>query len=77
MLTIRKPKVETTTTQPLVSEHNMDAVYLEGAHTIVHVSGAITGDELYTFLSCLTGLKKILMNFKFRLGCKLRNLQES
>ncbi|XP_061892132.1 pannexin-2 [Entelurus aequoreus] len=42
MLTIRKPKVETTTTNPLPSEHNMDAVYIEGTHTIVHVSGAIT-----------------------------------
>lgn len=43
MLTIRKPKVETTITEPLPSEHNMDTVYLEGTHTIVHVSGAITG----------------------------------
>lgn len=43
MLTIRKPKVEATTTEPLPSEHNMDTVYLEGTHTIVHVSGAITG----------------------------------
>lgn len=42
MLTIRKPKVEATT-EPLPSEHNMDTVYLEGTHTIVHVSGAITG----------------------------------
>lgn len=43
MLTIRKPKVEATIAEPLPSEHNMDAVYLEGTHTIVHVSGAITG----------------------------------
>ncbi|KAM9754048.1 pannexin-2 isoform 1-T2 [Menidia menidia] len=42
MLTIRKPKVEAVTTEPLPSEHNMDTVYLEGTHTIVHVSGAIT-----------------------------------
>ncbi|XP_060892611.1 pannexin-2 [Labrus mixtus] len=42
MLTIRKPKVEVTATEPLPVEHNLDAVYLEGTHTIVHVSGAIT-----------------------------------
>lgn len=44
MLTIRKPKVEATTTEPLPTEHNLDTVYLEGTHTIVHVSGAITGE---------------------------------
>lgn len=43
MLTIRKPKVEAASTEPLPSEHNMDTVYLEDTHTIVHVSGAITG----------------------------------
>lgn len=43
MLTIRKPKVEAVITEPLPSEHNIDTVYLEGTHTIVHVSGAITG----------------------------------
>ncbi|XP_060933185.1 pannexin-2 [Limanda limanda] len=42
MLTIRKPKVEATIAEPLPSEHNVDTVYLEGTHTIVHVSGAIT-----------------------------------
>lgn len=42
MLTVCKPKIETTTAEPL-PEHNMDAVYLEGTHTIVHVSGGITG----------------------------------
>uniref|UniRef100_A0A3Q3DUZ4 Pannexin 2 n=1 Tax=Hippocampus comes TaxID=109280 RepID=A0A3Q3DUZ4_HIPCM len=46
MLTIRKPKVEITTTDPLPSEHNMDTVYLEGTHTVVHVSSAITGTFL-------------------------------
>lgn len=44
LLTIRKPKVEATTVEPLPSEHTMDTVYLEGTHTIVHVSGAITGE---------------------------------
>lgn len=44
MLTIRKPKVEATSTEPLPSEHNMDTVYLQDTHTIVHVSGAITGE---------------------------------
>lgn len=50
MLTIRKPKVETTAAEPLPSEHNMDTVYLEGTHTIVHVSGAITGRPYYVCL---------------------------
>lgn len=53
MLTIRKPKVEATITEPLPSEHNMDTVYLEGTHTIVHVSGAITGKTSTWFLLCL------------------------
>lgn len=43
MLTIRKPKVEASAADPLPSEHNMETVFLEGTHTIVHVSGAITG----------------------------------
>ncbi|XP_029290674.1 pannexin-2 isoform X2 [Cottoperca gobio] len=42
MLTIRKPKVEAATAEPLPSVHNLDTAYLEGTHTIVHVSGAIT-----------------------------------
>ncbi|XP_040019027.1 pannexin-2 [Gasterosteus aculeatus] len=42
MLTIRKPKVEASAADPLPSEHNMETVFLEGTHTIVHVSGAIT-----------------------------------
>ncbi|XP_063336131.1 pannexin-2 [Pelmatolapia mariae] len=46
MLTTRKPKVETTTTEPLPSEHNMDTVYLEGTHTVVHVSSAITENKI-------------------------------
>lgn len=46
MLTIRKPKVETVSTEPLPSEHNMDTVYLQDTHTIVHVSGAITGKSV-------------------------------
>lgn len=49
MLTIRKPKVETAAAEPLPSEHNMDTVYLEGTHTIVHVSGAITGKTVSDF----------------------------
>lgn len=43
MLTNRKPKVEAAITEPIPSEHNMDTVYLEGTHTIVHVSCPITG----------------------------------
>lgn len=52
MLTIRKPKVEATIVAPLPSAHNIDAVYLEGTHSIVHVSGAITGQpHLYSSLA--------------------------
>lgn len=51
MLTIRKPKVETAAAEPLPSEHNMDTVYLEGTHTIVHVSGAITGKTFQVLFS--------------------------
>uniref|UniRef100_A0A1A8FHV3 Pannexin n=2 Tax=Nothobranchius korthausae TaxID=1143690 RepID=A0A1A8FHV3_9TELE len=40
MLSNRKPKVEPVTSLP--PEHNMDTVYLEGTHTIVHVSCALT-----------------------------------
>lgn len=50
MLTTRKPKVETTTTEPLPSEHNLDTVFLEGTHTVVHVSGAITGTFHYAYV---------------------------
>lgn len=55
MLTIRKPKVEAATTEPLPTEHNMDTVYLEGTHTIVHVSGAITGKPHLHFAPALSG----------------------
>lgn len=54
MLTIRKPKVEATTIEPLPSEHNLDTVYIEGTHTIVHVSGALTGTDL-SFTLVLSG----------------------
>ncbi|XP_056138598.1 pannexin-2 [Lampris incognitus] len=42
MLTIRKPKVEATIAEPLPTDHSMDAVFIEGTHTIVHVSTGIT-----------------------------------
>ena len=43
MLTIRKPKVETAAAVPLPSEESIDEVFLEGTHTIVHVSAGVTG----------------------------------
>lgn len=55
MLTIRKPKVEATITEPLPTEHNINTVYLEGTHTIVHVSGAITGKSDLSFTFGLPG----------------------
>ncbi|CAB1322975.1 unnamed protein product [Coregonus sp. 'balchen'] len=43
MLTIRKPtKVETVSTEPLPPDHTLDSVFIEGTHTIVHVSASIT-----------------------------------
>ena len=59
MLTIRKPKVEVTTAEPLPSEHNMDTVYLEGTHTIVHVSGAITGNPDVSFNLAFSSVENI------------------
>lgn len=53
MLTIRKPKVDVATAEPLPPVLNLDTVYLEGTHTVVHVSGSITGKlELYFTLAC-------------------------
>lgn len=52
MLTICKPKVEAASTEPLPSGHNMDAVYLEDTHTIVHVSGAVTGNSDTIYDTC-------------------------
>ena len=44
MLTIRKPtKVESVSTEPLPPDHTLDSVFIEGTHTIVHVSASITG----------------------------------
>ncbi|XP_062316953.1 pannexin-2 [Osmerus eperlanus] len=42
MLTIRKPKVEAVIAEALPPEHSLDAVFIEGTHTIVHVSASIT-----------------------------------
>nr|XP_046204291.1 pannexin-2-like [Oncorhynchus gorbuscha]XP_046204298.1 pannexin-2-like [Oncorhynchus gorbuscha] len=43
MLTIRKPtKVETVSTEPSLPDHTLDSVFIEGTHTIVHVSASIT-----------------------------------
>ncbi|XP_010773889.1 pannexin-2 isoform X1 [Notothenia coriiceps] len=46
MLTIRKPKVDVATAEPLPPVLNLDTVYLEGTHTIVHVSGSITETKI-------------------------------
>lgn len=64
MLTIRKPKVEAASTEPLPSVHNMDTVYLEDTHTIVHVSGAITGksNTIYDTSTKTSHTKRFYMN---------------
>ncbi|XP_077372782.1 pannexin-2 [Festucalex cinctus] len=61
MLTIRKPKVEITNTDPLPSEHNMDTVYLEGTHTIVHVSSAITENKVCSPESTTTAFSTVTL----------------
>ncbi|TDH09303.1 hypothetical protein EPR50_G00085210 [Perca flavescens] len=61
MLTIRKPKVEATTAEPLPSKHNMDTVYLEGTHTIVHVSGAITETKICSPQSTNTAFSTVTL----------------
>ncbi|KAM9807956.1 pannexin-2 [Neosynchiropus ocellatus] len=61
MLAIRKPKVETTTAEPLPMEHNMDAVFLEGTHTIVHVSGAITETKVCSPESTNTAFSSVTL----------------
>ncbi|XP_034734262.1 pannexin-2 [Etheostoma cragini] len=61
MLTIRKPKVEATTAEPLPSKHNMDTVYLEGTHTIVHVSGAVTETKICSPQSTNTAFSTVTL----------------
>ncbi|KAM9815109.1 pannexin-2 [Syngnathus typhle] len=61
MLTIRKPKVEITTTDPLPSEHNLDTVYLEGTHTIVHVSSGITENKVCSPASTTTAFSTVTL----------------
>ncbi|XP_071379801.1 pannexin-2 [Centroberyx affinis] len=61
MLTIRKPKVEATITEPLPSELPMDTVYIEGTHTIVHVSAAITDKKVCTPESTNTAFSTVTL----------------
>ncbi|MBN3305244.1 PANX2 protein, partial [Amia calva] len=46
MLTIRKPKTEATNSESLPSTRDPDSVFIEGTHTIVHVSASITGTTI-------------------------------
>ncbi|XP_036376332.1 pannexin-2 [Megalops cyprinoides] len=41
-LTFSKPKAKTTQAEPLPPERGLDAVFIEGTHSIVHVSTSIT-----------------------------------
>ncbi|XP_071756488.1 pannexin-2 [Centroberyx gerrardi] len=61
MLTIRKPKVEATIIEPLPSELPMDTVYIEGTHTIVHVSAAITEKKVCTPESTNTAFSTVTL----------------
>lgn len=61
MLTIRKPKVETTTTVPVPSEHSIDEVFLEGTHTIVHVSGGVTETKVCSPESTTTAFSTVTL----------------
>ncbi|KAM6946098.1 pannexin-2 [Aplochiton taeniatus] len=48
MLAIRKPKVEAVITEPRAPDHLLDSVFIEGTHTIVHVSTSITESKALT-----------------------------
>ncbi|XP_028306638.1 pannexin-2 [Gouania willdenowi] len=59
MLTAPKPKVVTPITEPVPSEHSIDTVYLEGTHTIIHVSGPITDTKVCSPESTNTALSSL------------------
>ncbi|KAM3870276.1 pannexin-2 [Diretmus argenteus] len=61
MLTIRKPKVEATITEPLPSDHSLDTVYIEGTHNIVHGSTAITEKKNHTPESTNTAFSTVTL----------------
>ncbi|CAL1595587.1 unnamed protein product [Knipowitschia caucasica] len=61
MLTIRKPKAETTATVAVPSQHSIDEVFLEGTHTIVHVSGGITETKICSPESTITAFSKMIL----------------
>lgn len=43
MLTIQKAKTVTVNPEPPPVEHSLSNVYIEGPHTVVHVSSSLTG----------------------------------
>lgn len=54
ILTIQKAKAEMTHPEPPPVEHSLSNVYLEGPHTVVHVSASLTsmspGHQTFLFL---------------------------
>uniref|UniRef100_A0A672PM99 Pannexin-2-like n=1 Tax=Sinocyclocheilus grahami TaxID=75366 RepID=A0A672PM99_SINGR len=60
MLTIQKAKTETVNPEPpLVVEHSLSNVYIEGPHTVVHVSSSHTEKKESTPLSTTTAFSTI------------------
>lgn len=43
MLTIQKAKADTVNPEPPPVEHSLSNVYIEGPHTVVHVSSSLPG----------------------------------
>ncbi|KAI5623896.1 pannexin-2 isoform X1, partial [Silurus asotus] len=44
MATIQKPKSEMNNPQPPAADHPLDTTNIEGTHTVIHVSSALTGN---------------------------------
>ncbi|XP_057204646.1 pannexin-2 [Triplophysa rosa] len=54
MLTIQKAKAEMANSEPPPAEHSLSNLYLEGPHTVVHVSASLTKKKVSPPLSTTT-----------------------
>lgn len=55
MANIQKPKLEMTNPEPPAAENSLDTVYIEGTHSVVHASSALTGNPTFTNSSLVLG----------------------
>uniref|UniRef100_A0A8B9L5W1 Pannexin n=1 Tax=Astyanax mexicanus TaxID=7994 RepID=A0A8B9L5W1_ASTMX len=53
MTNIQKPKSEMTNPEPPAAENTLDTVFIEGTHSVVHVSSTLTGNYNSMKLNCL------------------------